>query len=81
MLDGNPELTVTNAGSLKSQMALPLFPARVAAIVFGIFGALAILLAAAGLFALMAYAVSRRTREIGIRMAIGGLSCCALAAR
>jgi len=50
---------------------LPLFPARAAAILLGVFGFLAMVLAATGLFALMAYAVARRTREIGIRMALG----------
>ncbi|MFZ0592312.1 MAG: FtsX-like permease family protein, partial [Bryobacteraceae bacterium] len=56
---------------LKDQLSLPLLPARAAAIVLGVFGVLAIVLAATGLFALMAYAVARRTREIGIRMALG----------
>jgi predicted permease len=71
VLDLNPELTLFNVGALKDQLALPLFPARIAAIVLGVFGLLAIVLAATGLFALMAYTVSRRTREIGIRMALG----------
>jgi hypothetical protein len=71
VLDLNPELTLSNTGSLKDQLALPLFPARAAATVLSIFGALAMLLAATGLFALMAYAVSRRRKEIGIRMALG----------
>ena len=67
----DPELTIFSAGSLEQQLALPLFPARIAAIVLGIFGVLAMVLAATGLFALMAYTVSRRTHEIGIRMALG----------
>jgi len=71
VLDLDPDLTLFNAGSLKDQLALPLFPARAAAIVLGVFGVLATVLAATGLFALVAYAVSRRTHEIGIRMALG----------
>jgi predicted permease len=71
ILDLGPELTLYGVGGLKDQLALPLFPARAAAIVLGIFGFLAMVLAATGLFALMAYAVARRTREIGIRMALG----------
>jgi predicted permease len=71
VLDLDPELTIFNAGSLEDQLAQPLFPARIAAIVLGVFGFLAMALAATGLFALMSYAVSRRTREIGIRMALG----------
>jgi predicted permease len=71
VLDLNPELTLLNAGSLKDQLALALLPVRIVAIVLSTFGGLAIVLAATGLFALIAYAVSRRTREIGIRMALG----------
>jgi ABC-type antimicrobial peptide transport system permease subunit len=71
VLDLDPDLTIFNAGSLKDQLALPLFPARAAAIVLGVLGVLAMVLAATGLFALVAYAVSRRTHEIGIRMALG----------
>jgi predicted permease len=71
VLDLDPDLTLFNTGSLRAQLALPLFPARAAAIVLGILGVLAMVLAATGLFALMAYAVSRRTHEIGIRMALG----------
>jgi predicted permease len=71
ILDLNPDLALFNAGSLKEQLAMPLFPARAAAIVLGVFGVIAMILAATGLFALMAYSVSRRTHEIGIRMALG----------
>jgi predicted permease len=73
VLDMDPELTMFNTGSLKNQLSLPLFPARAAAIVLGVFGVLAMVLAATGLFALMVYSVARRTREIGIRMALGAL--------
>ena len=50
---------------------LSLAPQRLAAGLLGAFGALAILLASIGLYSLTAYSVIRRTREIGIRIAIG----------
>jgi ABC-type antimicrobial peptide transport system permease subunit len=71
VLDLDPNLTMYQTGSLEEQLALPLFPAQAAAVVLGTFGFLAMVLAATGLFALVAYGVSRRTREIGIRMALG----------
>jgi predicted permease len=73
-LEINPELTLFQAGTLQEQLALPLFPARVAAFALGSFGALALVLAATGLFALVAFAVARRAREIGIRIALGATS-------
>ena len=74
VLDLNPDLTLSNTGSLKDQLALPLFPARAAATVLSLFGVVAMVLAGTGLFAAMAYAVARRSREIGIRMALGARS-------
>jgi predicted permease len=67
----DPTLPFFQAGSLEDHLNLPLLPARIAAIMLGGFGVLAVILAATGLYGMLAYSVSKRTREIGIRVAIG----------
>jgi predicted permease len=66
-----PQLTVVEVRPVTREVDHALFLARVATYAYGGMGLLALVLAAAGLAGVTAYAVARRTTEIGIRMALG----------
>jgi predicted permease len=69
--DLDPGIAIRSSGTWTSQLAFSFFPAQVATVSLGLFGAFGLMLSIAGTFGLASYTVSKRMRELSIRVALG----------